>query len=339
MRALVTGASGAFGAHMAARLLADGHEVMSIRHDEHPCDTASLLGIRDRVAWARGSILDESFCKRLIADFVPDAVYHFAALPLVQTGTRTATPIFTTNVLGTIHLLEAIKENAWAGRMIRFLAVATDKVYGDAGREPYRETMPLGGLAVYDVSKACADMIARTYAACGFVPSLAVVRPCNILAPGDLNLGRVLPRLVLPCLRGERPTLYRNDGYRREFIAVEDAIDGILALDRLLVEKPADAHGQAFNVGSGEQRSLAEVVAAVLAHFPGIDPVWIDPPKVARVEIPYQALDSAKIRLATGWAASCRFEETVSRLVAWWREHWTHLPEGLRSYRVRDWHG
>mgnify|MGYP001618131761 FL=1 len=172
---LITGCSGAFGGNYAKRMLDEGHEVISIRHDEAPVDTASLLGIRDKITWVRGSILDANLCKRIVADYGINEIVHFAALPIVSAATRTAVPIFECNILGTIHLLEAVKDNYFAGKNIKFVMVSTDKSYGDAGKRPYTENMPLCGLGVYDASKSCADLIARSYHSCGYAPYLVVV--------------------------------------------------------------------------------------------------------------------------------------------------------------------
>lgn len=337
---LVTGASGAFGAHCARSLLEDGIDVVSIRHDEAPFDTASLLGIRDKIIWARGDICDERFVKRVVADYGVDAIYHFAALPLVQVATRTTVPIFQTNFLGTVNLLEAVKENYWAGKTVRFVYVSTDKVYGDAGQRAYTEDMPLNGLAVYDSSKAAADLVARTYATAGFAPSVVVVRPCNIIAPGDMNLSRVLPRTIVPCMRKERPVLYKTN-YVREFMAVDDAVWGIRALDARLALGQKSIHGHAFNLGSGQQRTLEGVVNEVLKHFPGIEPEWVPAPAISRVEIPFQLLNTEKLRETVGKTAMkfTGFEDIVYDLVGWWKAHWDDLPAAITGWRAKGWHG
>lgn len=335
---LVTGANGAFGAHCAKRLLNDGFDVVSIEHDQHPYDTASLIGIRDKIVWVRGSILDERLCKRLIADYCVDAIYHFAALPLVQVATRTTVPVFQTNFMGTVHLLEAVKENHWAGKPIRFIHVSTDKVYGSAGPKPYTEDMPLNGLAIYDSSKAAADLVVRTYAACGFAPQVVVARSCNVLCQGDLNLGRVLPRTIIPAMRGDSPVLYRTE-YLREFMFVEDAVDALITLDNGLRDEHDRIHGQAFNIGSGEQRTLDQTVTEILKHFPTVSPTWTIPPAISRVEIPFQKLDTTKIKSALNWKAATNFETTVKILVDWWRNNWEYLPTAIRTWQAQGWHG
>lgn len=335
---LVTGASGAFGAWAAKRLLDEGHRVVSIKHDEHPYDTASLLGISDKITWARGSITDENFCKRVVADYAPNSIWHFAALPLVQTATRTSRAIFETNTMGTVNLLEAVKESSWVGKPIRFVFCASDKAYGSAGNVKYVEEMPLNAAAVYDASKAAADLIARTYANCRYAPALVVVRPCNILAPGDMNFGRLLNRIIIPCCRGERPNLYRSDNLLREYIWVEDAVDAIWTLDeaqRLI----SSMNGEAYNISAGQARTLDEVVKQVMKHFPGLEPIWVPAPEISEnVEIPYQELSTKKIEACVGWKAKTNFETSVARLVAWYKNNWAWLPESLKTIKVEGWH-
>lgn len=350
MKVLVTGASGAFGAHCAKALLADGHQVISIEHDGGPFTTAHLLGIYDQITWAKGSITNANFVKRVVADYGPDAIIHFAALPLVQVATRTTQPIFETNFLGTVNLLEAVKENQWAGKEIAFVYISTDKVYGDAGRRPYTEDMPLNGLAIYDASKACADLVCRTYANCGFANKLAVVRPCNIVATGDLNLNRVLPRLILPTIRREAAKLYRTD-YLREFINVSDAVTGIRSVMNALI-KGSIPTGSAYNLGSGEQLSLDDIIDAVDNSFDAVNsarsgnPIeytlnleWVAAPPISRIEIPFQKLDSSRMWEVFGWTPDFKFVDTVHHLIKWWLDNWGKVPVAVRSRRVSDWHG
>lgn len=335
---LVTGASGAIGSWLAKVLIEQKHEVVSILHDNRPFTTSKIIGVHDKISWAHGDLLDESFVKRVVADYAVEAIFHLAALPLVQVGTRTTVPIFQTNILGTVNLLEAVKENHWAGKDIRLLIMASDKVYGNAGERAYVETMPLNGLSVYDVSKACADMISRTYAYCSFAPLVSILRPCNTIVPGDLlNLGRVLPRLIIPAIRGDSPTMYKTE-YLREFIWIEDVVNAFLAIDNGLKSQPQRFHGEAFNVGSGQQATLDQVVELVMAHFPGIGVNWTEPPTLSRVEIPFQALDTSKLKEYTTWRPSHTLVDSIRMLIDWTVDHWDSLPEPVKNYRTQGWH-
>jgi CDP-glucose 4,6-dehydratase len=337
MRILVTGASGAIGSWLAKKLLDQGHEVVSILHDSRPFTPARLLKIHDRISWARGDILNANFVKRVVADYGVDTIYHLAALPLVQVSTRSAVPVIETNVMGTLNILEAIKENHWSGKTISMVMLSSDKSYGSHGDKPYTEDLPLGGVSIYDVSKACADLICQTYAISGLVPKLVIARPCNVVIPGDINnLGRVLPRTVIPALSGDRPILYKTD-YLREFIWIEDVVDALVTLGESLDRDPS-LHGQAFNIGSGCQVTLEGAVHEVLKHFPGIVPIWTTPPKLSRVEIPFQKLDTTKMERATKWKAKHNFHESVEMFIDWWVDHWEDIPQTVKDYRPRGWH-
>jgi CDP-glucose 4,6-dehydratase len=329
---------------MAQRLIhGNGDEVISIRHDNPPVSTSKIIGVDDLITWCNGSITNASFVKRVIADYGPDFVIHFAALPLVQTGTRTTIPVFETNFMGTVNILEAIKENAWAGKNIGMIYVSTDKVYGDAGNKPYVENMPLNALAIYDSSKACADIVCRTYAKC-FDLNLAIVRPSNVVGVGDLNTNRVIPRTIIPCMRGEAPVLYKTP-YLREFTHVEDSCEAITYLleDMVAGKKRGyslDHRGQAYNIGSGIQADLETVVTEVLNHFPSIKPTWVEAPKLSRLEIPFQKLNTNKIHDTLRWVPGIRdLKILVDVTVDGWKEIWSELPSYIRKREILGWHG
>lgn len=154
-RILITGSSGFVGSHLARYYLNHGYEVISIAHDEKPVTPSKLLKIHDKISWCRGDLLDEESVKRVVADYEVDEIIHAGALPIVRVGTRTTVPIFDINIMGTVNVLEAAKEQFLSGYKIKMLFVSSDKSYGDAGSIPYHEKMPLNALNPYEASKAC----------------------------------------------------------------------------------------------------------------------------------------------------------------------------------------
>ncbi len=115
---------------MAKKLLDEGHEVISILHDLTPSSTARLLNIYNSVTWCIGDIRDEQLVKRILGDYNIDMVYHFAALPIVEMGMRSCRPMFEVNFMGTLSILEALREATISKQDVGLLYVATDKVYG-----------------------------------------------------------------------------------------------------------------------------------------------------------------------------------------------------------------
>ena len=188
------------------------------------------------------------------------------------------------------------------------VVASSDKAYGTHDELPYREDFALQASYPYDVSKAATDMIARSYAATFEMP-VAVTRLANVYGPGDVNWARVIPDTARALLRGERPVI-RSDGTpERDYIYVEDAAEVYLAVADSL-DDPAH-HGRAWNAGSGEPRSVLEVVERLI-RISGRD---VEPDiqgsRVPHGEIDRQYLDSTAIRTSSAgspsgtWTAAC----------------------------------
>jgi CDP-glucose 4,6-dehydratase len=186
---------------------------------------------------------------------------------------------------------------------------------------PYREDDPLLGLFPYDASKACADIIARSFAHTYKTP-VAVSRFANIYGPGDVNLSRIIPGTVVSALRDEAPII-RSDGTPiREFVYVDDVARGYL----LLAEKIDEAAGEAFNFGAGEPVQMLDLVKRIikLAGKEGqVEPRVMLERKIEReIDAQYLSADKAEARL--GWRAEVSLDEGLKRTIDWYR---THLDE------------
>ncbi len=281
MKVLVTGATGALGSNLAKRLLAEGHSVFSIRHDESPIDPAKVLGIDEKITWSRGDIVDETLVKRVISDYDIDLVYHLAALPLVRVGTRTVRPLYDVNLMGTLSILEALKEQTASGFDVGMVMMSTDKVYGETtyGRQ-YLETDSLDAMAPYETSKACADMTCRMFQRMG----------------------------------------YMGITYVREFTFVDDFVDAMIRVGKFTLQQNGEI-AEVFNIGSGETYTQEAVINLVLRSFPGLRSAVEEPPPHTRIEIPYQALNHSKISKQLGWQAKTGFPAGLSKTIEWWKAH------------------
>jgi CDP-glucose 4,6-dehydratase len=157
----------------------------------------------------------------VLADHRPETVFHLAAQTQVGEANRSPLDTWETNIRGTYLLLDAIREHDVTTRVI---VASSDKAYGRHEKLPYREDHALQPSYPYDVSKAAADLIARSYAATYGMP-VAVTRLANVYGPGDVNWARVIPETARALVRGERPVI-RSDGTpARDYIYVEDAAD------------------------------------------------------------------------------------------------------------------
>ena len=200
----------------------------------------------------------------------------------------------------------------------RVVVAASDKAYGPHEQLPYREDFPLQPRHPYDVSKAAADMIARSYWHTFGLP-VAVTRFANLFGGGDLNRSRLIPEVALALIEGRRPVIRSDGTLQQELFYVEDAVEAYLAIGDLLGQ--GHGGGEAFNAGSDRPHSVLEVVeltcrvagTRVLPDVRGTD--------ITRDETPHQWVDSTKLRTMSGWAPKVPLEDGLRRTVDWYRRY------------------
>lgn len=319
-RVLVTGAGGFVGSWLAARLVEGGADVTCLLYDRHRSRPSNLqlLGAADRVLSVWGDLADAGSVGEAVEAM--DTVFHLGAQPLVGIANESPLGTFETNVLGTWTLLEACRRSPSFERMV---VASSDKAYGDQARLPYTEDMPLNGLYPYDASKACTDILARSYART-YTLAVTVTRMANIYGGGDFNPSRIVPGTIASALRDENP-IVRSDGTPvRDYLYVEDAVDAYL----ILGERAADegVAGEAFNFGTNEPVSVLDLVDRILsaAGKEHLEPTILSPTKI-HGEIDRQFLDSAKAERVLGWRASTSLDEGLRRSVEWYARHLDEL--------------
>jgi CDP-glucose 4,6-dehydratase len=310
---VVTGATGFVGAHLVASLVGLGSRVTILRRDEVP-ETPISRQWAGRVRVTAGRVQDLLLLERVLAENETATVFHLAAQSQVGVANRDPMSTFDTNVRGAWCVLEAVRRSPSVGQLVM---ASSDKAYGAPAQLPYREDMPLAPVHPYDVSKACADLTATSYAACCGVP-VAITRCANIFGPGDLNWARLVPGTIRSLLRGERPVI-RSDGTMvRDYLFVADAVRAYLVLAEALARDPSLA-GQAFNFSLEQPLSVLEVVAKIQsAAGTSLEP---DIRASASNEIPSQALSAARARALLGWEPSVKLEDALSDTLRWYRDH------------------
>jgi len=197
----------------------------------------------------------------------------------------------------------------------RVLVASSDKAYGIHEKLPYTEDAPLLACYPYDVSKACAEMLARTYAATYKLP-VAITRCVNLYGGGDLNWNRIVPGTMRAVIYGKRPVI-RSDGTPvRDYLFVQDAVAGYLRLAEALDEQAL--WGQAFNFGMDAPQSVLQIIRAIItiSDHPDIQPIVIDQ---APHEIPAQYLSSAKAGRILDWQPAYTLEQALSKTLAWYK--------------------
>jgi CDP-glucose 4,6-dehydratase len=314
LRALVTGGRGFAGSWLARALLEAGSEVTSLDREGDSPSALELHGIAADVNDVAGDLRDPDLLLRLLRENGIDSVFHLAAQAIVRDANASPTPTFETNVAGTWVVLEACRE---AG-IERVVVASSDKAYGPHDELPYTEDSALRPTYPYDVSKAAADLIARSYWHTYELP-VAVTRFANLYGGGDRNFSRLIPETVTAVLDRRRPVIRSDGSPERDFLYVEDAASAYLAIADALDTR--DVGGEAFNAGSGEARSVREVVELVCELGPGeVEPDYRGTGNPSG-EIDRQYLDSAKIRERIGWQPEVDLREGLSRTLDWYAAH------------------
>jgi CDP-glucose 4,6-dehydratase len=240
-------------------------------------------------------------------------VFHLAAQTVVPVANRNPVETFDTNIRGTATVLEACSRSPLVRAVV---AASSDKAYGSHAELPYREDTPLRPVHPYDVSKACSDLIARSYAATYDLP-VAITRAGNFFGGGDLNWSRLVPGTVRAAIRGI-PPIIRSDGTPlRDYVYVEDAVEAYTLLAEAVLE--GRLHGDAINISYERPLSVRQVVDAILGEAGvALEPVIEGS---ATHEIQDQYLDAQLARESLGWSPFYDFDEGLRRTISWYREH------------------
>jgi CDP-glucose 4,6-dehydratase len=314
---LVTGATGLVGSWLVRRLLEAGADVTCIVRDRVPPSELVRSRLIEHVKVVHGDVRDQPLLERVLGEYEVDTVMHLAAQTIVGIANRNPVSTFETNIGGTWAMLEAVRRSP---RVKQVVLASSDKAYGDQDKLPYDETSPLQGQHPYDVSKSCADLIARTYAISYGTP-VAITRCGNFYGGGDLNWNRVVPGTIRSILRGQRPVIRSDGQFVRDYFYVEDGAAAYMLLAERLAQSP-ELRGEAFNFSNEIQVTVLEIVRRILAAM-GSD---LEPEirNEATNEIRHQYLSADKARRILQWSPLFDLEGGLRRTVAWYREALSH---------------
>jgi CDP-glucose 4,6-dehydratase len=309
---LVTGCTGILGSWLTAALVDHGSDVIGLVRDWVPQSQLVLSGTYNRIKIVRGDVTDFALLERTLAEYEVETVFHLAAQTIVPIANRNPLSTFETNIKGTWLMLEAARRVSTVKRM---LVASSDKAYGTHERLPYTEDAPLRGQHPYDVSKACAEMLARTYAVTYKLP-VAITRCANLYGGGDLNWNRIVPGTMRSVIYGESPIIRSDGTLVRDYLYVQDAVVAYLRLAQALEDRRL--HGEAFNFGMDQPKTVLEIVQTIIAasDYPEIQPIILDE---APNEIQEQYLASEKAGRLLGWEPGYTLEEALSATFNWYK--------------------
>ncbi len=285
---------------------------------EPPTDPSlfAMLRLERDMNSVRGDVRDYDHLFRVVRETRPEVVFHLAAQPLVRESYRIPRETYEINVMGTVNLLEALRQAGGAESVVN---VTTDKVYlNREERRSFREDDPLNGYDPYSNSKSCSDLATQSYCNSFFreagVP-VSTARAGNVIGGGDFAKDRIVPDCVRAAVRGGEIVL-RNPHSVRPYQHVLEPLSAYL----LIAEKQAENPGYAgaYNVGPDEKDTVTTgEIADLFAGFWGEGLRRVFGNSGGPHEAGLLMLDSSRIRSELGWQPAWDIREAVRRTVEW----------------------
>lgn len=280
-------------------------------------DLFGLARVRGLIDSITGDVRDLNKLHRIMRAARPEIVIHMAAQPIVRESYKVPVETFSTNVMGTVNVLEAARNCPGIKAIVD---VTTDKVYENREKGTgYREDEPLGGYDPYSSSKACSELVAAAYRR-SYSMNVATARAGNVIGGGDWAVDRLVPDFVRAILKGKKIVI-RNPKAVRPWQHVLDPLAGYLLLAEKLYQYGSKYVG-AWNFGPDRRDAkTVEWLAGELCRLWDRDAAY----KAKKGKHPHEAgflmLDAAKARNELGWLPKWNIDEALKKIVIWTRAY------------------
>ena len=319
-KVFLTGHTGFKGSWLSVILIGTGAEVTGYSTcSQRETRLFDLCGVKDSLHHIQGDVRDAAHLTKSLKEAAPDIVIHMAAQPIVREAYRDPVKTFSTNVMGTVNLLEAVRQ---APSVRSVLNVTTDKVYlnreWDRG---YREDDPLDGYDPYSNSKSCSELVTHSYA-CSFLKdqniAVSTARAGNVIGGGDFAQDRIIPDCVRAAINN-KPIIVRNPASIRPYQHVLEPLFAYLMIAARQYEDPTLAGW--YNVGPDDRDCVCTGdLVDLFIRFWGEGAEKLDRPDGGPHEANFLKLDCRKLKETFGWSPRWNISEAVRKTVEWTKE-------------------
>ena len=321
----ISGVAGFVGSNLAKNLVQSGANVIGLTQNNKIESLLFYENIDKKINLLFGNITNKEFLKSIFLKYRIDICFHLAAQ--VEVGSALKYPYLTweTNVRGTYTLMEVIRENK---KKIKSIIIASsDKAYGNypLQRLPYKENYELKPNYPYDTSKACADIIAKSYASKLYKLPIIITRFANIYGSGQLNFTALIPDVIKSCILNKKFVMRSNGEAIRDFIYIDDIVEIYKLLAKNLYLNPKKYSGEVFNAGTNVKHKVKDIIKKIFIYTNKEKKLKNVFKKIkknqAKGELSAQYMDYKKLNKFFGWKPKYKFSNTLPELIHWYQKY------------------
>ncbi len=316
-KVLLTGHTGFKGTWMSVVLVNAGANVIGYSScSKTETRLFDLCGRENQITHVKGDVRDLNHLLAVFREYQPEVVIHMAAQPIVRDSYRDPVGTYSTNVMGTVHVCEAVRQTP---SVRSFLNVTTDKVYENKEWEwGYRENEPLDGFDPYSNSKSCSELVTHSYKNSFFADghvAVSTARAGNVIGGGDFAKDRIIPDCVRAAIKGEN-IIVRNPYSTRPY---QHVLEPIFAYLMIAAKQYEDGrYAGYYNVGPDDRDCFqtGALVDMFCRHW-GQGLKWINQSVGGPHEAGFLKLDCSKLKSTFGWQPRWNLETAIEKVVEW----------------------
>ena len=320
-KVIITGHTGFKGSWLTLWLLKLGARIVGISINNHKNQEIFKNYVNEKLKHLKIDITKKKNLFKTIIKEKPDFIFHFAAQALVKISYRDPANTFLTNSIGTMHILDSVRKLT---KPCKLILITSDKVYQNLEiSRGYKEDDILGGEDPYSSSKACAELIIKSYIKSFFTSGnkkIAVGRAGNVIGGGDWSKYRLVPDCI-KAWKKNKTIIIRNPNSTRPWQHVLDALHGYLTLAYHLDKKKI--HGQQFNFGPNNKTSnktVIQLVEEIKKNWKEVK--WkINSKKQNEKESNLLQLNSNKAKKILNWKPNLNFSQSIKMVVDWYKQN------------------